>query len=707
MGEMTKTAVQEAHKWAKEHVAIHEVSDLQTDSDGLFLFTATFRVHLPSRFAKRGETRHGVRALEPVTFLFSPTFPYRAPILRLRDDFCRDFPHINPNETWVSPCVYEGDLSELIQQPRWFDGLLDQIADWLSKAASDDLMNMRQGWEPMRTDECHGMLIDDWETRQHVFDGADSPCLHHSSYLQNDKGEYSAIILQRVSGKLNSKTLSAGNTSVAIFLSTPLGKTVDRYLPCCISGLDDLEVLGVSFGIADFGTSLKKLRRKLEFLGRKILFVVLAVRRPVPLIGSPYAIEFLSFALRWSIQTKKKRGKTRTYRVQILSNLNRCTPALLQRFSGSVATKDRVCIIGCGSLGSKICMHLARGGQDRMLLIDNDVFMPHNNSRHTLIGQTLGYKSKCLSADLKKMGIEAEPVVGDIRTSSHAIPSNAVVIDATASVPVRNFLAKTPKGRTVINCSLYSHSRLGALCIEGPEHNPRIDDLVLSLLKSAMEEPDLKNKLLEDSLERQSTGQGCGSLSIVSPDSRISIVAAGMASRIQRHFTAASQAGEVTLGRVGESDMEISWDARPLGPTISLQDAFGEGWEVRLLDGVEAEMERTSRRDSPNETGGVLIGHVSYVNKSMTVVDLIAAPEDSVKKPGLFVLGTAGLKKAIRRIEEVSKGVFTYLGTWHSHPGGGRQSDTDKETLMQITFLRDYEPTACLIWTPSGIVVVA
>lgn len=707
MGEMTKTAVQEALKWAKEHVAVHEVSDLQTDSDGFFLFTATFRVHLPSRFATRGETRRGVRALEPVTFLFSPTFPYRAPVLRLRDDFCRDFPHINPSKTWVSPCVYEGDLSELLQQPRWFDGLLDQIADWLSKAASDDLMNMRQGWEPMRTDECHGMLIDDWEMRQQVFDKTASPSHHYASYFQNGEGEYSAIVLQEISGQLDRRTLHAGDTSsVAIFLSTPLGKTVDRYLPCCVSALEDLEALGVSFGIADFGTCVKELRRKLNFLGRRVLFVVLAVRRPVPLIGSPYAIEFLSFALTWSVRTKKKRTKT-TYRVHILSNLNRCTPLLLQRFSGNVATKDCVCVIGCGSLGSKICMHLARGGQDRIVLIDNDVFMPHNNSRHTLIGQTLGYKSKCLSADLKKMGITGVPVIGDIRTSSHEIPSNAVVIDATASVAVRNFLAKSPPGATVINCALYSHSRLGVLCVEGPDHNPRIDDLVLFLLRRAMEEPDLKNKLVENSLERQATGQGCGSATIVAPDSRISIVAAGMASRIQRHFTAPGQAGEIAVGRVGECDMDISWDAQPLGRTISLQDAFGEGWEVRLLKVVEAEMERVSHRDSPNETGGVLIGHVSYANKSMTVVDLIPAPEDSVKKPSLFVLGTAGLKKAIRQIEEASNGVFTYLGTWHSHPSGGRQSDTDKETLMTITFLRDYEPTVCLIWTPSGIIVVA
>ena len=706
MGELANKAVEVAHAWSKQHAAIESVTAIATDN-GRLSFTATFVVPLPARFASSSETRRGVRPMEEVTFYFPPTFPHRAPVLRLRDDFCRDFPHINPSKTWVSPCVYEGDMSELLQQPRWFDGLLDQIADWLCKAASDDLMNMKQGWEPMRTDECRGMLIDDWQARQQVFEKRDLPLLCYVSYLQGDAEEYSAIVLQEVQGQPDRKFLRAGDTSsVSMFVTTPLGKTIDMYLPCRVSSLDDLAALGNSFGVDEFEKQIGKLHKRLNSLGRRVLFVVLAARRPVPLIGSPYTIEFISFALSWSMRTKKKKTRI-TYDVQVLSNLNRCTPKLLQRFSGIAPTKNRVCMIGCGSVGSKICMHLARGGQDRFVLIDDDVFMPHNNSRHTLVGQILGCKSRCLSAELKKMGVTAVPIVGDARANSHSIPSNAVVIDSTASLAVRNFLANSQPGATVINCALYSHGRRGVLCIEGLSHNPRVDDLVLFLLKNSLEERDLKNTLLENSLERQATGQGCGSATIIAPDSRISLMAAGIAARVQRHFMMPSQTGEVAVGRVGDSDMDVAWNVEPLGTTIAIQDAFGDGWEVRLLHGVEAEMRRVSELDRPDETGGALLGHVSYVNKVMTVVDLIPAPEDSVKKPGLFMLGTSGLKRAIRRVEDASNGVFTYLGTWHSHPHGGKQSDTDKDTLMTITFLRNYEPTVCLIWTPSGIAVVA
>ena len=53
---------------------------------------------------------------------------------------------------------------------------------------------------------------------------------------------------------------------------------------------------------------------------------------------------------------------------------------------------------------------------------------------------------------------------------------------------------------------------------------------------------------------------------------------------------------------------------------------------------------------------------------------------------------------------EVSK--VTYLGTWHSHPRGGTASGTDKDTAVRLLFVRHYEPTVCLIWTPNGLIQV-
>jgi predicted ThiF/HesA family dinucleotide-utilizing enzyme len=50
----------------------------------------------------------------------------------------------------------------------------------------------------------------------------------------------------------------------------------------------------------------------------------------------------------------------------------------------------RVAIIGCGSLGSSICMLLAQAGVGRFLLVDNDRLQPHNTSRHALGSRFIG-----------------------------------------------------------------------------------------------------------------------------------------------------------------------------------------------------------------------------------------------------------------------------------------------------------------------------
>lgn len=62
------------------------------------------------------------------------------------------------------------------------------------------------------------------------------------------------------------------------------------------------------------------------------------------------------------------------------------TSTLLQRFSGTPPTpkKRNLTLVGCGSLGSKIGMHLARSGTVPSVVIDKNSLSPHNAARHAL-----------------------------------------------------------------------------------------------------------------------------------------------------------------------------------------------------------------------------------------------------------------------------------------------------------------------------------
>ena len=156
---MDRFWLEKAHKYISEHNAFIDISEIKLDDvDSVATISATATVNLPSRFIKAGITKIGVKEKEEVNFHFTRSFPLKAPTIQLRNDFPRCFPHINPSEEKVCPCIYEGDLSELLQQAGWMNEILNQLVDWLEKAASNDLMNYDQGWEPMRNDHNVGFM---------------------------------------------------------------------------------------------------------------------------------------------------------------------------------------------------------------------------------------------------------------------------------------------------------------------------------------------------------------------------------------------------------------------------------------------------------------------------------------------------------------------------------------------------------------------
>jgi integrative and conjugative element protein (TIGR02256 family) len=108
---------------------------------------------------------------------------------------------------------------------------------------------------------------------------------------------------------------------------------------------------------------------------------------------------------------------------------------------------------------------------------------------------------------------------------------------------------------------------------------------------------------------------------------------------------------------------------------------------------------------SPNETGGALLGSVFLYPRTVVITDIIDAPPDSVETPTLFRLGVEGLKQKIKNTEKWTNGKVTYLGTWHSHPHGGKASPTDEGTFRKLLFVRNYEPTVCLIITENEVVM--
>ena len=692
--------IKKAHQYIAEHRSFCNVSEIPDQGENGFIIRANALVGLPARYLDAGITDIGVRSIEPIVFTFSKEFPSLAPIITLRDDFPRCFPHICPNTKDIRPCIYAGDLSELLQQSEWMNGLLNQLVDWLEKAASNSLMNYNQGWEPMRNDDPSGFIIyDTFEMAKFI---KESEIGSRDIYYEIRNRRIYTDTLCDPTNKSNRKK------STMFVCRSKSKEVINKYIPNRILNVSDLYNYARKIGIPNLKDTAESF--DIKHLDEDMLFIALAIYRPVNLIGSDSNIEYLNFAVyKSTLRKKKKKRLLPENKVGMLLHIEEASQKLMQRLSGSkqqLNCTTYIAILGCGSLGSKISLHLARNGNGPFYCIDKDIFLPHNNARHGLnMSRPMNKALLLVMAIISIAGnVTAIPHAESAYTANYS--NSRLVIDTTASLPVRSYLISKTDLPPVISCMLYGGGALGVTLIEGNDRQTRIDDLWADLYLHAKDINWLHDALFSDQKTSVLIGQSCSSHTVVMNDAILSIVAACMASRIQKILEEGLQDnGKIILSRIDDQYNLLSVEYN-VAKSIVVPSVLKKEWHVRILDTVIEKMKAQSSAAKENETGGCLIGSVFLTAKSIVITDIIPPPPDSKSSPSMFILGTEGLENRIKTIERKTNAKVTYLGTWHSHPYGGEASDTDRSTAERLIFVRNYEPTVCLIWTPTGLVQI-
>ncbi|WP_020678086.1 Mov34/MPN/PAD-1 family protein [Geopsychrobacter electrodiphilus] len=687
---------EKAIQYIQEHNAFEEVSEIAPSGGSkIAIVSSVVSIGLPSRFIRAGITDIGVKCKEEVLFLFSDLFPLKAPKIKLRDNFPRCFPHINPSETGVYPCVFEGDPSELLQQSEWMNGLLNQLVDWLEKAASNELLDYSQGWEPMRNDHCSGFMLYDLNEVLDAYLEKETSYLSRAIYYEERKNLIVTGGLCNIQKRLSAHT---------VFIKTP--RVIDCYLPNKITNLAQFYEYARSVGIDDIQEFIERI--DLENLNENKLFIVLSIRRPVKIINSKHDIEFLNFVVHKSKARKRKKRVLPDTPVGMLSHLNARSQELLKQLSGTkTKTKEskNIALVGCGSLGSKIGMHLTRNGNGPFLCVDNDIFLPHNSARHAL---TLTWAQN--KADLLSLSMFSASSVEVQANSGTAIgidySNSRLIIDTTASLSVRSFFMSRTDIAPVISGGLYGQGLYGILLSENKTKECLLVDLWAHLYRRTLEDESLRGVLFASQIDNVRIGEGCSSQTMIVDDSRISLMAATMSLKIQKSLEdGLPGSGEILISKYNENfSLETSLFSAPESKII--RSVKNLEWDIRLSEEVRTQMKRLMGEKSPVETGGVLLGTVFLFSKTIVITGLLDAPPDSIEKRDLFVLGTEGLERNIKQIERRTNGKVTYLGTWHSHPRGGGASNTDNGTYKKLLFVRNYEPTICLIISPDDVIAL-
>lgn len=113
------------------------------------------------------------------------------------------------------------------------------------------------------------------------------------------------------------------------------------------------------------------------------------------------------------------------------------------------------------------------------------------------------------------------------------------------------------------------------------------------------------------------------------------------------------------------------------------------------------EIVKLAAQEAPRETGGVLMGYWTSDGSDVVITHVVGPGAGALHTPTRFVPDQDAHLRQIAAIYFQSDRVSTYLGDWHSHPGGrGLLSASDRRTLRRIAST----PTARIECPLMGIV---
>ncbi|AZB56916.1 hypothetical protein EBL89_16460 [Cereibacter sphaeroides] len=157
-----------------------------------------------------------------------------------------------------------------------------------------------------------------------------------------------------------------------------------------------------------------------------------------------------------------------------------------RRVHGKMFRESSVCIIGAGSLGSKVAASLAREGVGQFMLLDNDVLWSDNLVRHELDEMDVGHhKAVSLKHRLLRinpavkvgalgMSLTSQSAVQNIAQLSEIISSCDLVIDTTADSGVFRMAAAicTQKHKPLVWGRVFAGGLGGLIARSIPTEDP-------------------------------------------------------------------------------------------------------------------------------------------------------------------------------------------------------------------------------------------
>ena len=624
----------------------------------------------------------------------------------------KDFPqtlhqYLTPPHSPHGLCLFEEDPREVMGQLT-ANMLLDRIAEWLKRAAVETLHAPDQPLEPLLLTQSR-ILIDPElvETSQDdqtiwVVEGiSESPL-----FLRAKKADKSLNQAERqFAYQILSVVVPAWNSRLI------------EYLPHSLQALCDL-FTKLNFDlVASIRSFVRKTRGSNTWIRVKhcklILVLVLPKSRTEDgevedretwafLIGSKLEDLGEKLGIYSKVDNDIGVGYLLTadnphaldeIAVLPLKPIYRLSRALAQLLSGIEAEPHKIVVVGAGALGSQIVMNLARQGFGEWTIIDDDVLLPHNLTRHALSPYFEGInKAEALAVEVRMLLNDynaANAVTSnlhnyiDAETSDlfNAFSNSDFVLDFSASHSVSNYLTHIDGPKNRITGFIGPQGRYFALIAEGTRQSARLDDLEAQLSAAITNDEQLQDFYgVHGNLI--SYAGSCRDVSIQLPQDIVALYSAIASHWVKTHIN--SEEPSIHIWKCSSDSLSVQHIPVQVKPVIC---SLIDDWNVHISQNVIDKMREVRQQKLPNETGGVLLGMVHVPYKVVQIVDLILSPSDSIEWPTMYVRGSEDLRDQIDRKSALSGGDLRYVGEWHTHPLGhtSKPSKLDLEAHRYLT----------------------
>ena len=617
---------------------------------------------------------HDIRRYERLAVTFFADDRTYPEVEALRIDFPQ-VPHLNlrTNDVPTSLCLYEEPWESL--QLRWSPGAyLERIREWLAQTARGELHQADQALEPLFLRASDTLVL--------------SRAVLEDAHRDQPSGVRAKEYGPESGGRIFLADAGNGGTAntdaefvIMAANATPRTAGIIRHTPTNLADLHGL--------LAEVGDDLVgQLRDRFahwsqrEDLLKKRLLLLLVVPQTRSAGAAQEAFDVRAFRTEETVAQvgcdidiweKRENAFGRVIdpnpsrlgssvelsMLNVVLRLSRSMASTLNGIDGQ--SPVTVVAIGVGSLGSQVCLNLARAGWGQWTYVDDDYLLPHNLARHALPSFGVGMAKASMLAFVANDIVDealATPVVANMlhpgasnERVGEALRGADLILDMSASVPVARALVHDfdSNGRRISAFLNPSGTDLVVLA-EDRAREDRLDSLEMQYYRSLTEDPDLSGHVNRPDGELR-YGQTCRDVSFVLSQELVALHAS-IAARLTRQVEAQSSSS-ISVFRTNPANLTVSRVEVPTSATI--EHSLGK-WRLVTDRALLSRVAGYRRERLPSETGGVLLGTFDAQRQIVYIAAALPSPPDSEEWPTSYIRGTRGLATAVRNIREASAG---------------------------------------------------